>query len=546
MAILETKQLTFTYPDQTNSSLKDISFSVNEGEFIVLCGPSGSGKSTLLRQFKREVTPHGLMSGEIFFRGEPIKEVAPLKLAKEIGMVFQDPENQMVMDRVFEELIFGLENIGITTEEMRKRVAEMVHYFGISHLLNKKIHELSGGQKQTVNLASVLLMEPKLLLLDEPTAQLDPVATKEFIELLKRMNDEFGITVIITEHRLEELLPIADRVIVLEEGQIIQEGSPRNVVSFLKNHKNKRMFSYLPSPSRLYLAYSNDISSEQLPLTVKEGKRWVRNLTIQPSSTVETHVQPRHEILSLKDVDFQYDKHTDKVLDRLSLNVYEGEWLAIVGANGTGKSTLLKVMALLESPQRGSVILNKKKMKKPNPEIIGYLPQNPKLTFIHDTVRAELNDLAVKMKVESIFVKELITYFHLDELLDRHPYDLSGGEMQKVALAGVLLTSPKILLLDEPTKGLDPESKKELGNWLKNLQEQGLTIVMVCHDIEFAATYSTRCAMMFQGNITVSSSAQDFFKGNTFYTTVVSRITRDSNVPEILTVEEAKTRWSQM
>lgn len=545
MALLETKQLSFTYPNQNHPSLQNISFSVNEGEFIVLCGPSGSGKSTLLRQIKREVAPHGHLSGEIFYKGEHLEKISPIQLAKEIGMVFQDPENQMVMERVFEELVFGLENIGITTEEMRKRVAEMVHYFGIGHLLNKKIHELSGGQKQTVNLASILLMEPKLMLLDEPTAQLDPVATKEFIELIKRMNEEFGITVIITEHQLDELLPIADRVIVMEEGKIIQDGPPRKVVSFLKDHENKRIFSYLPSLSRLYLTYTNDISSSQLPLTVKEGKRWIKSLSIEPSKNMESYEKNVREILSVKDVDFQYDKYTARILDRLSLKVYEGEWLAVVGANGTGKSTLLKVMALLESPQRGSVIFNKKKMKKPNPNLIGYLPQNPKLAFIHDTVIAELNDIAKKNKVETSVLDKLITYFRIEKLLNQHPYDLSGGEMQKVALIGVLLSSPKILLLDEPTKGLDPEAKREIGQWLKELQKQGLTIVMVSHDIEFAATYATRCAMMFEGSITVEAPTRDFFKGNTFYTTVVSRITRDSHVPEIVTVEEAKIKWSQ-
>lgn len=545
MALLATENLTFYYPDETEAALKNMNLSIEPGEFIVLCGPSGSGKSTLLRLLKQEIAPYGILEGEIFYNGKPLTEMEPQVRAKKIGMVFQDPENQMVMDCVFDELIFGLENIGLSTATMRKKLAEMVHFFSISHLLEQKVHYLSGGQKQMVNLVSILLMEPTVLLLDEPTAQLDPVSAKDFLQMVKQMNEEFGITVIIAEHRLEEVFPLADRVIVLEGGAISVEGKPKEVIYELR--KNEQMVDYLPSSARLFIQfdYTNDV--EKIPLTVKEGKQWINELHIpaDQADTDESLLKETEDVLSLKNVHFQYEKTSEKILNGLNLTVHKGNWLAIVGANGTGKSTLLKVMAGLELPQKGTVKYNGKRVKKPNPLQIGYLPQNPKLLFMHDTIRDHFYDMLERLPIENgePTLQQLVSFFNLEPLLERHPYDISGGEMQKVALATVLLTEPNILLLDEPTKGLDPVMKKQLGEQLKHLQNSGLTIIIVTHDIEFAAVYADDCGMMFQGEITVTSPTNEFFRGNSFYTTVINRITRDSTVPEVLTVEEAKQKW---
>ncbi|MBO1510963.1 ABC transporter ATP-binding protein [Metabacillus bambusae] len=545
MAFLEAKHISFTYPEEKQCVLKDVSFTIEQGEFIVLCGPSGSGKSTLLRLMKREIAPHGKRLGEFFLNQESLSTAPPEQMAKEVGMVFQDPENQIVMDKVLEELIFGMENIGATTEEMRKRVAEIVHFFGLEGLLNRKTHELSGGQKQLVNLASVLLLEPKLLLLDEPTAQLDPVAAREFISMLKTMNEEFGITVIIAEHRLEELFAIADRTIVLDQGEIIAFDIPKRVIHTLSQDLNHAMYNYLPSAARLYIEHTSNIISEAIPLSVKEGKHWLKQHRIEAIDTDERNNYDNKELLKLKQIDFQYSKATDKILNNLSLTVYDGEWLSIVGANGTGKSTLLKIMAGLEKAQRGSVIYNGKKVKKQLPEEIGYLPQNPKLFFIQDTIEAELKEIINHRQIAfgEERINELLSIFQMKDLRNRHPYDLSGGEIQKAALAGVLLPQPQLLLVDEPTKGLDPEAKQRFGELLQSLQKQGLTIVMVTHDIEFAAKYATRCAMMFQGSITIEAPSKSFFQGNAFYTTVINRITRGSDVPDVLTVEEARRFW---
>lgn len=545
MAFLEAKHIGFTYPEEKQSVLKDVSFTVEQGEFIVLCGPSGSGKSTLLRLMKREIAPHGSIQGEFLLEKQPLSTATPEQIAKDVGMVFQDPENQIVMDNVLEELIFGMENMGASTEEMRKRVAEIVHFFGLEGLLERKTHELSGGQKQLVNLASVLLLEPKLLLLDEPTAQLDPVAAREFIGMLQTMNEEFGITVIIAEHRLEELFGIADRTIILDKGEMIAFDTPRRVIHTLRLESNYAMYSYLPSSAILYLEHTSSRISEHIPLSVKEAKNWLKNQRIEAVETILPILDYHEELLKIKQVDFQYSKDTNKILNALSLTVYKGEWLSIVGANGTGKSTLLKIIAGLEKAQRGSVFYEGKKVKKQLPTEIGYLPQNPKLFFIQDTIQDELREIITLHQVDSgeERIDELLNIFQIKDLKNRHPYDVSGGEMQKAALAGVLLPKPKLLLVDEPTKGLDPEAKQRFGALLKSLQEQGLTIVMVTHDIEFAAKYSSRCAMMFQGSITIEAPSKSFFQGNAFYTTVINRITRGSNVPDVLTVEEARRSW---
>lgn len=547
MALLETKNVTFTYPDEKKPALQNISLTVNRGEFLVIAGPSGSGKSTLLRLLKQEIAPVGELSGEILYNGKPLHTIDRIKTTKEIGMIFQDPENQLVMDRVLDELIFGMENLGMDTLQMRKKVAEFAHFFGIHSLLNKPIHELSGGQKQLVNLASVLLMEPTLLLLDEPTAQLDPVAAKDFLHMVDMINKEFGIAIIMVEHHLDHVLPLCDRMIVIEQGKISLEGNPRHIIETIQKHEQSHFHYYLPNIARLFLTYQEEKSTCSVPLTVREGREWIQQLSVLPidEPQIEHRNDSQRPFIEVKNIVFQYDKNGEKILDHLNLSIHEGEFLAIVGANGTGKSTLLKVIAGLESPIKGKVLYQGRKLKGPQPGVVHYLPQNPKLLFIHDTIREELEALVERQKGNDPRerLQELLQFFNVEDFLDRHPFDISGGELQKLAIIMVLLTDARVLLLDEPTKGLDPEMKHQLGKLLQQLQKRGMTIIMVTHDLEFAASYSSRCAMMFQGTVTAISDSQDFFRGNTFYTTAINRITRNTNVPEVTTLEEARRVW---
>ncbi|MBP3952467.1 ABC transporter ATP-binding protein [Bacillus suaedae] len=526
MAYIQLKNIKFTYPDMLTPALKDVSLDIERGQFVVLFGPSGCGKSTLLKLLKKDIQPHGIFEGECSFNGVSVKDRNDSN--GEIGFVFQDPENQVVADEVLHELVFGLENIGLPTSEMRNRVAEMVHFIGAESLLTRKTHELSGGQKQQLNLASILLMQPNVLLLDEPTAQLDPVSAREFLDMLVRLNEEFGMTIIMAEHRLEEVMTVADKVVMMEKGSILAAGKPEDVIRELWGTKQQPFIPSIPS-------FVLSLAGKQtgfLPLSVKKGRKWLEGQTLRLPQQAELKGQNKDAeiVVEMKNVFYQYNEK-NTVLTKVDFTLKRGEMYALLGGNGSGKTTLLKIMNGILKPQKGKVFLFDKQLKSwKNRDIvqrIGYLPQNPKLFFIQDTVAKEIKqtmqEWAITSKQEVTF---LIDSLGLTDLLDKHPYDLSGGELQKAALACLLLRKPDILLLDEPTKGLDPISKQQLIQILLSLQSEGMTMMMTTHDVEFAAKYATTCGMMFQGHITTESQPQQFFKGNFFYTTMIQRLFR--------------------
>ncbi|MEK4486135.1 energy-coupling factor transporter ATPase [Psychrobacillus sp. FSL H8-0484] len=529
MAIVKVENVSFTYPNETKPILNDIHLTIEQGEFIVLIGQSGCGKSTLLRHFKREICPHGTKLGAIFYDGQKLEELLPEKAASEIGYVFQNPDNQIVTDKVWHELAFGLESLGVDEQTIRRRVAEMANFFGIQKWFHQKTTELSGGQKQLLNLASVMVMQPKLLLLDEPTSQLDPIAAMEFIQTLNRLNKELGITIILIEHRLEEVLPIADRVLIMEEGKLLFDGQPREIIKALP--ANHTMISALPSATKMY----HFLNCEgPIPLTIREGQKWLvtKQFDLHKAHQLPTASEAQSiVVLEAKDVAFRYEKTANDIVHHLNLQVKRQELLSIVGGNGTGKSTVLSLLAGLQKPYRGKILLFDKALKSyRNKELyqnhLTLLPQDPKTLFVQKTVKLELEDMAKFHKVSEAKVAEMLEQFQLTSLLERHPYDLSGGEQQKLALAKLLLMEPEIMLLDEPTKGLDAHAKEELAAILKNLQAQGMTIIMVTHDIEFSAQHSNRCALLFDGNIVSEAEPRAFYSGNNFYTTAANRIAR--------------------
>lgn len=553
MEIFRIEEMTFGFPDMEWKALKDIHLSVREGEFVVLCGPSGCGKTTLLRLLKKELAPAGSRKGEIYYEGKRLEDWEERLLIEQIGLVFQDPDNQIVMDEVMQEIVFGLENLGYSNFEMRKRVAEMVHFFGVEGLLRLKPSELSGGQKQMLNLLSVLLLKPKVLLLDEPTSQLDPIAAKELILILERLNKEMGMTVILVEHRLEELFGVADRVLMMEDGKIVYDGNSKAVITELYARGDERFIPYVPSISRLYMEKEVRPRLDGIPLNVKESKEWIRTLPVYAALEVAdadaTEGTERQRVLEMKDVYFQYEKKGSMILKSLSLDIFKGEFFALVGGNGSGKSTVMKACIGSIKPKRGTVCYEGMEVSKLKgrelSERMAYLPQNPRTYFVHDTVGKELEEAVVRHDVKNGTAKmeELMKAFNIAHLRDRHPYDCSGGEIQRAALACMLIGSPDILFIDEPTKGLDPISKKRFSEVLYRLHREGLTIMMVTHDIEFAARNAQRCAIMFDGEITVAGTADQLFKGNYFYTTAINRATRSSNVHEALTLEEAIEIW---
>ena len=528
MEIFTIRNLNFAYPEQEKNAITDLSLSVQPGEFLVLCGPSGCGKSTLLRQLKTVLAPHGRRNGEILFEGRNLDSLDQREQAEKIGFVQQSPENQIATDKVWHELAFGLESLGYDTPTIRRRVAEMASFFGIQTWFYKSVTELSGGQKQLLNLASVMVLQPKVLILDEPTSQLDPIAASDFLATLGKINRELGTTIILTEHRLEEAFGFASRVAVMDKGRLLCTGTPAEVGAELKSSGNA-MFLAMPAAMRIWAASD---SNAACPLSVCDGRNWLLNYAktheLQPVPEEKKNAPNGETVVSARELWFKYDKDLPDVVKGLSLELHKGEFLALLGGNGTGKTTTLKLLANLKKAYRGELHIT---------GTVGMLPQNPQALFVKSTVREDLLEILPKAERKSERLAQVVSLCKLAELLDRHPYDLSGGEQQRAALAKILLLNPDILLLDEPTKGLDAEFKQVFGQILRTLQASGVAILMVSHDIEFCAKYADRCALFFDGNIVTEAEPRVFFSGNNFYTTAANRIARDV-LPEAVTPED--------
>ena len=545
MEILRVDGLKFSYPNQLKKALNNINFSIDEGDFVLICGESGCGKSTLLRHLKPELSPHGQVSGDIYYYSQKINDYTSKQIASEIGYVLQNPDSQIVTDKVWHELAFGLENMGLDTQSIRLRVAEMASFFGIQGWFRKNVNDLSGGQKQLLNLASIMAMQPKILILDEPTSQLDPIAAKDFIDTLVRINKELSTTIIMTEHNLEDIYSVCDKVIVMEDGKVICNDTNYKVVDILSRDKNHKMVKSLPTPSKIYNQLNGYIEgASKSPLTVKDCRQWLNDsmdeVTITKLDDTETEInideKDREIAIELKDVYFQYNKISEPTIRDLSFKVYKGEIYSILGGNGTGKSTTLSLVARQRKPQRGKIFINNIEMKKYNNKSLyennlALLPQNPQSLFVFETVREDLEEVLILKNKDRGYidkeVKRVSKLLDIEHLLEHHPYDLSGGELQRAGMAKVMLLNPKIILLDEPTKGLDAYCKEEIGKMLLKLRDTGVTIVVVSHDIEFSARYSDRCAMFFDGSIVSEGTPKEFFLGNNFYTTVSNRIARN-------------------
>ena len=541
MAHFDIQNLTFGYPGEKDV-LKGVNIRVERGEFIVLCGKSGSGKTTLLRHLKTVLSPHGKKTGDVLFDGTPIEQVSLRDQSAKIGYVMQNPDSQIVTDKVWHELAFGLESLGCDQATMRLRVAEMASYFGIQDWFHRSVSELSGGQKQLLNLASIMAMQPEVLILDEPTSQLDPIAASDFLNTVRKINRELGTTVIITEHRLEDIFHAADRVIVMDEGEIIASDVPARVGAMLKN-RNDDMFAAMPAPVRVF--YGTGASGD-CPLTVRDGRNWlsremenVQSAQMEPEKPIDEDAEAA---LKVKEIWFRYEKDSPDVLRGVSFEAPKGALFAIVGGNGTGKSTLLKAICGVCPPYRGKIELGGKKIREfKRGELfrnnLSMLPQDPQSLFVKKSVREDLREMLplgdhdADAKIAAIAEKCEIAH-----LLDRHPYDLSGGEQQRAALAKVLLTNPKIMLLDEPTKGIDAFFKEKLARVLKKLIADGMAVIMVSHDVEFCARHADYVSMFFDGQILTTNTPRRFFARNSFYTTAANRMSRHV-FPDAVTAE---------
>ena len=616
MALIEFKDFSFSYleSDGTQSktkSLDNINLEINSGDFVLLCGPSGCGKTTLLTNLKKELMPAGVRSGEIKFNGTPIQELDDISSACDIGYLFQNPDSQIVTDTVIQEIAFPLENISLPTEEIRNRISEIVAFFGINDILHKNVNELSGGQKQLVNLCSLLVLRPEVLLLDEPMSQLDPIASYEFLSIVRRLNEEFSITVVMSEHKADSIFPFIDKAVFIKEGKIEFVDNAHNICREVID--DEIFENYLPVVTKIYNSLSikyPSISKLDTPLSIREGRRCLNSIhddlikisdsgiNSKDSTSKHTSVtdkkyhsnkrlgildkisfnKNKDALISMNGIYFAYEKE-NLILKNVDFELNRGEFVSLIGGNGVGKSTLLQLLVGILKPIKGKV----KYKKGIN---LAYVHQNPMIHFSKDNVKEEflesiiesglfnnnggsgksnsvpfnrdIHEKLLKMSNEEFIeskilnelefdsikfkFKDLIEFFDICDLLDKHPYDCSGGEQQKIVIVKALLQNADVLILDEPTKGLDPISSKALADILNSLIENGLTILMTSHDLDFVANNCKRCLMLFDRDIQIDDDPKVIFAENNFYTTFTNRMVKEY-VPEIVTLDDLKIKW---
>lgn len=609
MALIEFNNFSFAYmnSDGTESEIKsldNINLEIDYGDFVLLCGPSGCGKTTLLTNLKKELMPAGRRSGEIKFNGTRIIDMDEISSACDIGYLFQNPDSQIVTDTVIQEIAFPLENIGLPTEEIRNRISEIVAFFGINDILHKNVNELSGGQKQLVNLCSLLVLRPHVLLLDEPMSQLDPIASYEFLSIVRRLNEEFSITVIMSEHKADSIFPFIDKAVFLKEGKIEFVDNAHNICSEVID--DEIFENYLPAVTKIYNSLSVKYPSLiklNTPLSIREGRRCLNtihddlikisndddnsdnldsiNLSInnkkyhsQEKSGILDKISlggNKNALINMNGIYFAYEKG-NLILKNVDFELEKGDFVSLIGGNGVGKSTFLQLLVGILEPIKGKVKY-KKGIK------LAYVHQNPMIHFSKDNVKEEFlesileskllqnnsvgfnketYDNLLKMSNEEFIesdvlnglefdsiefkFKELIEFFDICDLIDKHPYDCSGGEQQKIVIVKALLQNADVLVLDEPTKGLDPISSKNLANILNSLRDNGITILMTSHDLDFVANNCKRCLMLFDKDIQIDDDPKIIFSENNFYTTFVNRMVKDY-VPEIVTLDDLKNKW---
>ncbi|MBA3276292.1 MAG: energy-coupling factor ABC transporter ATP-binding protein [Chloroflexia bacterium] len=515
--LAELDAVSYRYPNSRSDALRDESWTLKAGSFSLLVGPSGSGKSSLLRCLNGLV-PHfsgGTFGGQVIINGLDTRCVGPRELSALVGFVFQDPEAQLVTDRVEDEIAFGLEQHGVDQTSMRKRVEESLDYLGIEHLRRRRPSELSGGERQRVAIAAALAMHPKLLVLDEPTSQLDPWGAEDVLSVLTRLNDDLGLTVVVAEHRLDRLLNRADTVRVMGgPGVVALTGSPEQVVPLMDT---------VPLPPVTQLGKA--LGETNPPLTVKAARAAFARIRMGTHPGPASTATSGEIVTALADVRVRLGGRT--VLDKVSLEVRKGELVAVMGRNGSGKTTLLRAIAGLHPVDRGAVVTAGVDLRKDDPGAlhgqVGYVPQQASTLFFHERLIDELRFTA-RVRGVAGDPHAILERFGLADRSDSHSLDLSGGERERAALATVMMGKPRLLLIDEPTRGMDAWRKADLAAHLMELQQDGVAIVMVTHDVELVATCASRVIMLGNSGIVADGTPREVLAGSLTYTTQINKV----------------------
>ena len=538
--MIEYDHLTYSYDaDAQRPVLRDVSLTIEEGDFVLVAGPSGSGKSTLLRCINGLV-PHfygGTLSGRIRVAGHDPVALEPRRMSGIVGFVFQDPEAQAVVDVVEDELAFAMENQGVPPQTMRKRVEEALDQLNIAHLRRRRLSTLSGGERQRVAIAAVLTLQPQILVLDEPTSQLDPQAAEEVLDTLLKLNHDLGLTVVLSEHRLERVAAYADQILYLPGmGQPPIMGDPAQVLGQIP----------LTPP---IVELGKQLGWSPLPLTIRDARRFARRIQWpQPAETDGASLPERaassgQPLLEVRNLLFSYDQAApqsrEQVLRRVSLSVQRGEFVAIMGRNGAGKSTLLKQCVGLLKPHDGQVrVMGEDTRDVPVEELartVGYVPQNPNALLFAETIAQELDFTRRAQRLPQGNDSAVLDSLGLAGMEHRYPRDLSTGERQRAALAAVLVGDPELILLDEPTRGLDYEQKALLIAFLQRQKRRQRAVVVVTHDVELVAQCAERVVIMGDGEIVVDGPVREVMSDSQVFSSQINKLFRD---PQYLTVAD--------
>ncbi|MBN1216945.1 MAG: energy-coupling factor ABC transporter ATP-binding protein [Candidatus Lokiarchaeota archaeon] len=544
--MIKIEDLSFTYNQSSNQILNNISLEINDGEFILITGPSGSGKTTLIRLFNGLI-PYfygGKISGKVNIQSLNLFKTETRQLAKKVGFVFQNPDNQLFMNEVESEIAFGLENLNLPVNTIKKRVEETLDSIGIAHLRRRTIGELSGGEKQKVAIASILAMNPEVIVLDEPTAELDPKSAEDILMLIQKLNDELGLTIILIEHRLDRVIQFVDRMIIIEKGKILKDGPPKIL---FKENLSKIGITIPP-----IIKLCNILEIDKIPLTVKESREIlsdfinnikypIENIEDENKNTNYFDQSDKKKLLvELSNISFNYEKN-NRVLNNINLRMYEGEFIAIMGRNGSGKTTLLKLINGLLKPGRGKINIENNTIEKSSvaelAQKIGYIFQNPANQFYHDTVEDEITYILNNLKYDSnkakVLLDNILEQFDLEKYRKVYPRYLSVGEQQKLALASVLVTNPKILLLDEPTHGMDYKQKTIFFSYLNAYCKKGNLVILITHDVESVAEYSDRVVLLAEGRIIVDDVKKNVLSNALLFSPQVNRLVQGfKNLPQ--------------